>query len=84
MSDRTQTSYVEYPALNVAVDSDLWRRVKERDKAALEELRAKVNSLVLYDHILCFCGNEEFVGLDKLYEYGVIQAVRLYAEIPAH
>lgn len=81
MSDRLEGA--EFPALNVAIDADLWVRVKAGDQASIEECRRIIDGLVLYEHILCMTAGDEFVGLHKLYEFGVIRAVRLYSEIPA-
>lgn len=81
MSNILDVGCVLYPALNVAVDISLWNRVVDGDEAAVEELRSKVDGLVLYDHLLLGIDGMEFIGIDKLYEEGIIKSITLHSEI---
>lgn len=76
-------THAAYGALNMAVSASLWSRVRNGAPDAIEELRAKAQGLVLYDHILSVGGDDVWVSLDELYKNGIISAIRLYNEIPA-
>ncbi len=57
--------YVEVD--EVAVDKDLWERVKNDDKEAIEKLKEEQNeSCYLYSHGLCVHDNDIIITLREL------------------
>ncbi len=57
--------YVEID--EVAVDKDLWNRVKHGDKGAIKQLKAEQNENVyLYSHGLCVRDNDIIITLREL------------------
>lgn len=62
---------------HVAVDGRLWERVKAGDKEAAEELRSKLDGVVLYMHALSTRPTDVCVTLRELEEQHIVCSVCL-------
>lgn len=71
---------ISYP---VWVDAKDWRLTRNGNSEAKARLRSKLDQLVIYDHVFVPDTGEIPVSMDELMGHGVIEAVRLYRNIPA-
>lgn len=62
----------------VYVDRDLWAKVTAGDEAAIDELRDRVEGLVIYFHVFIPYGNEIAVSIDDLIQHDVVKSITLH------